>query len=147
MFVCFLHLRCSKVTKKCHEIYYQSLVPQNVCFDQKRKKEKRGDIFIHKWVRWGDVIRIRLEFKSRAWHVCVWPNLPIRRRPSVHVFSQCPTMHPSPFHWRLQERKLASCQHTGELICGHARAAAVLNLKRLPAFPPLFHLGFLNHWH
>lgn len=40
-------------------------------------------------VRWGDVIRIRLEFKSRTWHV-----------QAIHLY---PSLHPSPLIKSLSE--------------------------------------------
>ena len=84
-----------------------------------KKKKKEMHTSIHKWVWWGGVIRIRLEFKSRGWHV--YANLlPIHRRPAIS--GCCNRMKP----------KRAQAATTLTSPCS---AAAVLNLKHLP---PLF---------
>jgi hypothetical protein len=106
--VCFPHLICSNVTKKCHEIYYQSLVPRprNVALTNK-KKESGISSSINELD--GEMLSEYAWNLSHGPDTCDWANLPIRRRPSVHVFSlHCPALHPSPFHWRLQEHKLAA---------------------------------------
>ena len=58
---------------------------------------------IHKWVGWGGVIRIRLEFKSRGWHV--YANL-LPMSPSIDVRPFPAAAIASPFNWSRREHKL-----------------------------------------